>query len=135
VVRFATKYLNGHSDVVAGVVGTARKDAVWARIMDVRQRLGAFLGPFDAFLLLRGLQTLDVRVRAQCQTAALLAERLRVHPAIKAVLYPGLPDHPGHAIAAPQMSGCFGGMLSIRPGDRGGGSRVAMAAGDIVRRR
>jgi hypothetical protein len=94
--------------------------------------------PFDAFLLLRGLRTLDLRVSAQCQTAALLAERLRVHPAIKAVLYPGLPDHPGHAIAARQMSGWRHAVDPPgRPhaGDRGGGSRAAMAASDIVRRR
>jgi cystathionine gamma-synthase len=129
VVHSATKYLNGHSDVVAGVIATARKDAAWARIKDVRQRLGAFLGPFDAFLLLRGLRTLDLRVRAQCQTAALLAERLRVHPAVKTVLYPGLPDHPGHMIAARQMSGGFGGMLSIRLGDR----REAIAVAARVR--
>jgi cystathionine gamma-synthase len=114
VVHSATKYLNGHSDVVAGAVATARSDAAWGRLKDVRQRLGALLGPFDAFLLLRGLRTLDLRVRAQCRTAALLAERLQVHPAVKAVLYPGLSDHPGHAIAARQMSGGFGGMLSIR---------------------
>jgi cystathionine gamma-synthase len=126
VVHSATKYLNGHSDVVAGVIATARKDAAWARIKDVRQRLGAFLGPFDAFLILRGLRTLDLRVRAQCLTAALLAERLRVHPAIKTVLYPGLPDHPGHAIAVRQMSGGFGGMLSIRLGDRS--EAIAVAA-------
>jgi cystathionine gamma-synthase len=125
VVHSATKYLNGHSDVVAGVIATARKNGAWERIKDVRQRLGAFLGPFDAFLLLRGLRTLDLRVRAQCETAALLAERLRVHPAVTAVLYPGLPDHPGHAIAARQMSGGFGGMLSIRLGDRAGAIAVA----------
>jgi cystathionine gamma-synthase len=118
VVHSATKYLNGHSDVVAGAVATARNDGAWARIRDVRQRLGALLGPFDAFLLLRGLRTLDLRVRAQCRTAALLAERLQVHPAVKAVLYPGLADHPGHAVAARQMSGGFGGMLSIRLRDR-----------------
>ncbi|MBO0751558.1 MAG: PLP-dependent transferase [Bradyrhizobiaceae bacterium] len=114
VVHSATKYLNGHSDVVAGVVATARSDAAWKRVKDVRQRLGALLGPFDAFLLMRGLRTLDLRVRAQCRTATLLAERLRVHPAVTAVLYPGLADHPGHATAARQMSGGFGGMLSIR---------------------
>jgi cystathionine gamma-synthase len=125
VVHSATKYLNGHSDVVAGVIATGHKNAAWARIKDVRQRLGAFLGPFDAFLLLRGLRTLDLRVRAQCQTAALLAERLRAHPAVKTVLYPGLPDHPGHAIAVRQMSGGFGGMLSIRLGDRAEAINVA----------
>src|SRR5262249_6775466 len=93
VVHSATKYLNGHSDVVAGAIATARKDAAWARIRDVRQRHGAFLGPFDAFLLLRGLRTLDLRVLTQSKTAALLAARLRAHPAVKAVLYPGMPDH------------------------------------------
>jgi cystathionine gamma-synthase len=126
VVHSATKYLNGHSDVVAGVVATARNDAAWARIRDVRQRLGALLGPFDAFLLLRGLRTLDLRVRAQCRTAALLAERLQVHAAVKTVLYPGLPDHPGHGVAARQMSGGFGGMLSIRLRDRA--EAIAVAA-------
>jgi cystathionine gamma-synthase len=126
VVHSATKYLNGHSDVVAGAVATARNDAAWARIREVRERHGAFLGPFDAFLLLRGLRTLDLRVRAQCKTAALLAERLTAHPAVRAVLYPGLPGHPGHAIAARQMSGGFGGMLSIRLGSRA--EAIAVAA-------
>jgi cystathionine gamma-synthase len=118
VVHSATKYLNGHSDVVAGVVATARSDAAWTRVRDIRERHGAFLGPFDAFLLLRGLRTLDLRVRAQCGTAALLAGRLQAHPAVKTVLYPGLPGHPGYAIAARQMTGGFGGMLSIRLGSR-----------------
>jgi cystathionine gamma-synthase len=127
VMHSATKYLNGHSDVVAGVIATARRDAAWARIGDIRQRLGASLSPFDAFLLLRGLRTLDLRVRAQCHTAALLAGRLRSHLAVKAVLYPGLPGHPGHAVAARQMSGGFGGMLSIRL--RGRPEAIAAAAG------
>jgi cystathionine gamma-synthase len=118
VVHSATKYLNGHSDVVAGVIATARSDAAWARIRNVRERHGAILGPFDAFLLLRGLRTLDLRVRAQCRTAAQLAGRLKAHPAVRTVLYPGLSDHPGHAVAARQMSGGFGGMLSIRLGSR-----------------
>jgi len=118
VVHSATKYLNGHSDVVAGVIATARSDAAWTRIRDIRERFGAFLGPFDAFLLLRGLRTLDLRVRTQSRTAALLARRLKAHPAVRTVLYPGLIDHPGHAIAARQMTGGFGGMLSIRVGSR-----------------
>lgn len=126
VVHSATKYLNGHSDVVAGVVATARVDAAWARIHDIRRHHGAFLSPFDAFLLLRGLRTLDLRVLAQSQTASLLAERLAVHPAVRSVLYPGLADHPGHAIAARQMSGGFGGMLSIRLDDRA--QAIAVAA-------
>src|SRR5262249_27203102 len=126
VVHSATKYLNGHSDVVAGVIATARNDAAWACIREVRERHGAFLGPFDAFLLLRGLRTLDLRVRVQSKTAGVLAERLQAHPAVKSVLYPGLPGHPGHAIAARQMSGGFGGMLSIRLGSRA--EAIAVAA-------
>jgi cystathionine gamma-synthase len=126
VVHSATKYLNGHSDVVAGVIATARNDAAWARIRVFRERIGAFLGPFDAFLLLRGLRTLDLRVRAQSKTAALLAERLSAHPAVRTVLYPGLPGHPGHAIAARQMSDGFGGMLSVRLGSRA--EAIAVAA-------
>jgi cystathionine gamma-synthase len=113
VMHSATKYLNGHSDVIAGVLATAREDALWTRIKQVRGHHGAILGPFEAWLLLRGLRTLEVRVRAQAESAALLATRFANHGAVASVLYPGLPSHPGHAIAARQMSG-FGGMLSIR---------------------
>ncbi len=114
VVHSATKYLNGHSDVVAGVIATSSTNEAWSRIKDIRRHHGASLGPFDAFLLLRGLRTLDLRVRTQSNTAAILADRLCEHPAIAAVLYPGLAGHPGHRIAARQMTGGFGGMLSIR---------------------
>ena len=113
VMHSATKYLNGHSDVIAGVLATARDDKLWARIRQVRGHHGAILGPFEAWLLLRGLRTLDVRVRAQTESAALLAHRFANHASVSAVLYPGLPTHPGHAVAVKQMSG-FGGMLSIR---------------------
>jgi cystathionine gamma-synthase len=113
VMHSATKYLNGHSDVIAGALAAARDDALWARIRQVRGHHGAILGPFEAWLLLRGLRTLDIRVRAATESAALLASRLRNHPGVASVLYPGLPSHPGHAIAAKQMSG-YGGMLSIR---------------------
>jgi cystathionine gamma-synthase len=123
VMHSASKYLNGHSDVIAGALATARTDEAWERIKSVRIQHGAILGPFEAWLLLRGLRTLDVRVRAQSDNAALLASRLSQHPRILAVLYPGLPDHPGHAIAARQMSG-FGAMLSIRVK---GGARAAIA--------
>jgi cystathionine gamma-synthase len=125
VVHSATKYLNGHSDVVAGVVATARVDATWQRIRDVRLQHGGFLGPFDAFLLLRGLRTLDLRVTAQTRSALMIAERLARHPAVRDVLYPGLPGHPGHAVAARQMQGGFGGMLSIRLGDPAAAIAVA----------
>jgi cystathionine gamma-synthase len=133
VMHSATKYLNGHSDVVAGVVAAARVDAAWARIRDVRLHLGGLPGPFDAFLLLRGLRTLHTRVTSQSQSAAVIAERLVRHPAIRAVLYPGLAGHPGHAIAARQMKGGFGGMISIRLGSRA--EAIAVAAQVQVWRR
>src|SRR6185369_8882393 len=93
VMHSATKYLNGHSDVIAGVLATAREDALWTRIRQVRAHHGAILGPFEAWLLLRGLRTLDVRVRAQTEGAALLATRFANHQSVSAVLYPGLPSH------------------------------------------
>ncbi len=129
VMHSATKYLNGHSDVVAGVLAAARDDALWTRIKQVRGHHGAILGPFEAWLLLRGLRTLDVRVRAQADSAALLATRFANHAFVSSVLYPGLPSHPGHAVAARQMSG-FGGMLSVRVK---GGERAAIDAAARVR--
>lgn len=114
VVHSATKYLNGHSDVLAGAVVTARLDPLWERIRSWRRNAGAMLGPFEAWLLQRGMRTLFVRVRRASETAMALAQRLQGHPALKTVLYPGLPSHPDHEIAARQMSGGFGGMLSIR---------------------
>ncbi|MGY2048038.1 trans-sulfuration enzyme family protein [Methylobacterium sp. JK268] len=117
VMHSATKVLNGHSDVIAGVLAGARDDAFWARIRSVRASQGAILGPFEAFLLLRGLRTLHLRIAAQMTGAALLAERFAAHPLVAAVLYPGLPSHPGHALAARQMEGGFGTMLSIRVRD------------------
>jgi len=128
VMHSASKYLNGHSDVIAGVLAVARtSDArvrdIWERIKAIRIQHGALLGPFEAWLLQRGLRTLDVRVRAQTASAATLAERLLRHPRVATVLYPGLPEHPGHAVAARQMAG-FGAMLSIRPK---GGEAAAIA--------
>jgi cystathionine gamma-synthase len=128
VMHSATKYLNGHSDVVAGALATARKDALWSRIDTIRTQHGAVLGPFEAWLLLRGLRTLDVRVRAQTETAALLAARLDRHPEVRRVLYPGLAQHPGHDIAARQMAG-FGAMLSIRV--KGGEAHAIAAAAGV----
>src|SRR5437016_3243967 len=109
VMHSATKYLNGHSDVIAGALASARDDALWARIRQVRGHHGAILGPFEAWLLLRGLRTLDIRVRAATESAALLASRFQGHAGVASVLYPGLPTHPGHAVAVKQMSG-YGGM-------------------------
>jgi cystathionine gamma-synthase len=124
VMHSATKYLNGHSDVVAGALATARRDDLWSRMQSVRTRYGAILGPFEAWLLMRGLRTLPLRVQAQSATAAMLALRLSRHRQVARVLYPGLQEHPGHAIAAGQMSG-FGAMLSIRVK---GGEAAALAA-------
>jgi cystathionine gamma-synthase len=126
VMHSASKYLNGHSDVIAGALAIARASELWDRIKWIRIQHGAILGPFEAWLLQRGLRTLDVRVRTQTASAAILAERLSIHPGIASVLYPGLSSHPGHAIAARQMSG-FGAMLSIRP-KGGAAAAVATAA-------
>lgn len=114
VMHSATKYLNGHSDINAGALVTARRDALWARIGSWRAEQGVGLGAVEAWLLARGMRTLHLRVSAQSQTAALLADRLQHNPAVSRVLYPGLPSHPGHAVALRQMAGGFGGMLSIQ---------------------
>jgi cystathionine gamma-synthase len=114
VMHSATKYLNGHSDVIAGVLCAAREDDFWARIKRVRSTLGQILGPFEAFLLLRGMRTLDLRVRAMSASASAVAMHFASDPRVLEVLYPGLPTHARHAVAARQMQGGFGGMLSIR---------------------
>jgi len=114
VMHSATKYLNGHSDVLAGTL-TAREDSpLWLRIKSIRAQMGGVLGPFEAWLLMRGMRTLFPRVRAACESAQSIAERLTQHRFVEEVLYPGLPGFPGHAVAARQMHGGFGGMLSIR---------------------
>jgi cystathionine gamma-synthase len=114
VMHSATKYLNGHSDVIAGSVTAAADGEFWQRIKTVRAQTGAVLGPFEAWLLLRGMRTLFVRVAAQSLAAQRIAEHFERHPGIEAVLYPGLPGFPGHGVAAKQMRGGFGGMLSFR---------------------
>jgi len=114
VMHSATKYLNGHSDVIAGALATARDDELWQRIRYVRGAGGAVLGPLEAWLLLRGMRTLHLRVAAACASAQAIAERLQGHPKLSHVLYPGLATHPGHAVAAKQMRGGFGGMMSLR---------------------
>jgi cystathionine gamma-synthase len=129
VMHSASKSLNGHSDVIAGVLATARRDAWWDRIKTLRTQHGLILGAFEAWLLLRGLRTLEPRVKTAAEGAVLLATWLRRHPEVAAVLYPGLPDHPNHAVAAAQMSG-FGGMLSVRVR---GGERAAIATAARVR--
>jgi cystathionine gamma-synthase len=130
VMHSATKYLNGHSDVIAGALCFARDDALCARARHIRHKHGLILHPFEAFLLTRGLRTLDLRVRAASDNAMELANRLSNHAAVSAVLYPGLPHHPGHEIARRQMKGGFGGMLSIRVR---GGAEAAIATAARVR--
>jgi len=114
VMHSATKYLNGHSDVIAGALATARDDELWQRIRYLRGGSGAVLGPMEAWLLLRGMRTLHLRVAAASRNAHAIALRLNGHPRLAHVLYPGLPSHPGHAVALRQMHGGFGGMLSLR---------------------
>ena len=114
VMHSATKYLNGHSDVIAGVLATAADDELWQRIRYVRGGGGAVLGPFEAWLLLRGMRTLHLRVAAASANALAIARRFEGDARFSGVLYPGLASHPGHAVAARQMKGGFGGMLSVR---------------------
>jgi cystathionine gamma-synthase len=114
VMHAATKVLNGHSDVIAGVLAGRTSDEYWAKLASVRKMNGAILGPFEAYLLTRGLRTLHVRTAAQARSAMGLAERLAAHRKVARVLYPGLPQHPGHEIAARQMEGGFGYMLSVQ---------------------
>jgi len=114
VMHSATKYLNGHSDVLAGALAFARKDDVFEKAARMRTNLGAVLAPFEAALLIRGMRTLHVRVRHESASALMLARRLAQDPRIAEVLYPGLQSHAGHEVAARQMQGGFGGMLSVR---------------------
>ena len=124
VMHSATKYLNGHSDVMAGTLTTAREDAFWERLCAARSGGGAILGSFEAYLLLRGMRTLFPRVERACRSAQQIAEALSQNPRVADVLYPGLPRQPGHAVATRQMTGGFGGMLSMRVS---GGAEAAIA--------
>lgn len=113
VVHSATKALNGHSDVLAGAVVTADTHSLWQAICAERAGAGAVPGSFESWLLLRGMRTLFVRVDAAMKNAMAIAEYLQAHPAIQAVLYPGLSGHPGHDIATKQMKGGYGSLLSF----------------------
>ena len=113
VVHSATKYLGGHSDVLSGVVAVRGDQALLERLRAWQRTAGAPLAPFDSWLLRRSIATLGLRVRAQCQGALKVAEFLAAHPAVERVFYPGLASHPGHALAAAQMPGGFGAMLSV----------------------
>ncbi len=130
VMHAATKYLNGHSDLIAGALVTGRADEYWERLRLIRAQLGATLGSFEAWLLLRGMRTLYPRVEWAARSAARLAERLAAHPSVIEVLYPGLPSSPDHLVAARQMTGGFGGMLSVRT--RGGESAAIATAAKVA---
>jgi cystathionine gamma-synthase len=111
VVHSTTKYIGGHSDVVSGFAAT-NDGEVGERLRFLQKSLGAVPGPFDAWLVLRGVKTLAVRMRQHCENAAAVVEFLHGHPRVTRVLYPGLADHPGHEVAASQMRD-FGGMVSF----------------------
>lgn len=114
VMHAATKYLNGHSDLIAGVLVTREDNALWQRIRAVRAQVGGTLGSFEAWMLLRGMRTLYLRVRAASMSALQIARHFEGHALVAEILYPGLPNAQGHAVATRQMTGGFGGMLSIR---------------------
>lgn len=129
VMHAGTKYLNGHSDLVAGVLVTREDSEYWRRVKMVRAQIGGTLGSFEAWLLLRGMRTLYLRVRAASQSAQRIAEHFHGHPLVEAVLYPGLPSAHGHAVAARQMQGGFGGMMSIRA--KGGEAAAIATAANV----
>ena len=112
VMHSATKYLNGHSDMVGGVVVVGDNQDVADRLGFLQNAVGAIAGPFDSFLALRGLKTLPLRMRQHCASASELALWLEAHPKIEKVIYPGLASHPQHALAKRQMNG-FGGMITL----------------------
>jgi len=126
VAHSTTKYLNGHSDSIGGIVVAAHdEDAEWLRF--VQNTAGAVLGPFDSWLVLRGTKTLPLRMVQHSANGLALAEFLAVHPKVKRVHYPGLPSHPQHELAARQMRG-FGGMLSFELGSLEAARRLLNAA-------
>jgi cystathionine beta-lyase/cystathionine gamma-synthase len=112
VMHSATKYIGGHSDLSGGAL-VVRDSALYDQLYFVQNATGAIMGPMEAFLCSRGLKTLELRVREQSRSALQLATWLAAHEQVQRVLYPGLPAHPGHAVAAQQMDGQFGAMLSF----------------------
>ena len=112
VLHSVTKYLNGHSDMVGGVIAIGANGELAERLSFLQNAVGAVLSPFDSFLALRGLKTLHLRMARHCESALAIAQRLSHHPKVARVHYPGLPDHPQHALARRQMNG-FGGMVTL----------------------
>jgi cystathionine gamma-lyase len=112
VMHSATKYLNGHSDIVGGMLVVGEHAELEEKLTFLQNAVGGVQGPFDSFLALRGLKTLHLRMRAHCENALALAQWLEAHPKVRKVIYPGLASHPQHALAKAQMHG-FGGMISV----------------------
>ena len=134
VMHSATKYLNGHSDLTAGTVTTRTDNEHWQRVRAVRAQIGGTLGSFESWLLVRGLRTLYLRVRAASVAALRIAEHFDGHPLVAEVLYPGLPSSQGHEVAKRQMTDGFGGMLSIRTAG-GEAAAIAVAANTTLWKR
>ena len=124
VVHSATKYLNGHGDVIAGLACGKADFMMEVRLFGLKDMTGAVLGPFEAFLVLRGLKTLDVRMERHCSNAAKLVDYLKTHPKVEKLHYPGLESHPNHEVAKKQMS-CYGAMLAFEvKGGRAAGAKL-----------
>ncbi len=128
VMYSTTKYYGGHSDTLGGALVTARDDELWARIRLVQSSVGAVAAPFDCWIVHRGIASLPVRLRQHTHNATCVAEFLAAHPGVEATHYPGLPTHPGHAIAARQMA-LFSGMVSFQP--RGSAAHSLAVAGRL----
>jgi cystathionine gamma-lyase len=123
VVHSTTKFLGGHSDVLGGAVITS-DDGIAERLRFQQRAVGAVPSPFDCWLVLRGVKTLQLRVERQSDSALRIAEWLLAHPAVRAVHYPGLPSHPGHELAARQMHDRFGGVLSFELAEQAAAVRL-----------
>ena len=133
VVHSTTKYLNGHSDVIGGVAivsGEERNAELRERLAFLQNAVGAIAGPFDSFLALRGLKTLNLRMQRHCENAQELANWLEAHPKVRHVRYPGLASHPRHALAKRQMRG-FGGMISLELNSNLAGARRFLEATEL----
>jgi len=113
VMHSATKYINGHSDMVGGIVVVGDEPELVKQMSFLQNAIGAVAGPFDSYLALRGVKTLALRMQRHCENAQRLAEWLEAHPRVARVHYPGLPSHPQHALARRQMQGGYGGMITI----------------------
>jgi cystathionine gamma-synthase len=113
VIHSATKALNGHSDVLAGVILTSDLNPRWTKLAQERAMAGAIIGPFEAWLLLRSLRTFAIRMRTMCDNALRFAEFAKAHPLVEDVFYPGLKTSPYHALATRQMNGGYGYLMSV----------------------